>query len=123
MRGWLTGLGIIIVGMTHAPAHAVRQQIERDGLGYPILIDTDLAITRRLGWFDRAGLKHVTHRVFGVPIGVPVGFRRMPRPATALIDESGTIAWLDLTDDYRLRGDEDTIRTGVLAAFGPNGPD
>ena len=110
--------GIDIVAMTHAPVEAVARQIDRDGLGFPILVDSDLSATRRLGWFDRNGLKHVTRRVLGVPIGVPVGFRRMPRPATALIDESGIIRWLDMTDDYRLRGDEDTIRDGVGTAFG-----
>ena len=41
----------------------------------------------------------------------------MPRPATVLIDKSGIIRWLDTTDDYRLRGDEDTIRNGVATAF------
>lgn len=41
----------------------------------------------------------------------------MPRPATVLIDESGTIRWLDLTDDYRLRGDEERIRAAVGRVF------
>jgi hypothetical protein len=104
--------------MTHAPAQAIARQIERDGLGFPIIVDQDLVLTRILGWYDKTGLKHVTRRVLGVPIGVPVGFRRMPRPATTLIDESGIIRWLDMTDDYRLRGDEDTIRDGVRTAFG-----
>lgn len=108
------------MAMTVGPAEAVEAQIERDQLGFPVLIDPDLAATRRLGWFDRAGLKHVTWRLLGVPLGFPVGFRRMPRPATVLIDESGVVRWLDVTDDYRLRGDEDTIRSGVAATFGPD---
>ena len=122
MRPWLAEQNIDVIAMCHAPAKAVRAQIERDGIGFPILIDTDLTISRQLGWFDRAGLKHVTWRMFGVPIGFPVGFRRMPRPATVLIDETGLVQWLDVTDDYRLRGDEDTIREGVAAAFPGNCP-
>ena len=79
MRPWLADRGIDVVAMTHAPAKEVLAQIERDHLGFPIIIDQDLEVTRRLGWFDRAGLKHVTWRIFGVPIGFPVSFRRMPR--------------------------------------------
>lgn len=117
MRPWLQGQGVHIVAMTHGSLDAIRSQVERDGLRFPVLIDPDLTVTRRLGWFDRAGLKHLTWKVFGVPIGIPVGFRRMPRPATVLIDESGTIRWLDLTDDYRLRGDEERIRAAVGRVF------
>ena len=117
MRPWLTDRGIEVVAMTHAGAREVLAQIERDHLGFPIIIDQDLEVTRRLGWFDRAGLKHVTWRIFGVPIGFPVSFRRMPRPATVLIDEKGVIRWLDVTDDYRLRGDEARIREAVESAF------
>ena len=117
MRPWLAEQNIEVVAMCHAPAKAIQAQIERDGIGFPILIDPDLTISRQLGWFDRAGLKHVTWRIFGVPIGFPVGFRRMPRPARVLIDEAGVVQWLDVTDDYRLRGDEDTIRKGVATAF------
>jgi peroxiredoxin len=122
LRPWLADRGIELVAMTHAPPAAVAKQIDRDGLTFPILIDSNLALTRLLGWYDKTGLKHVTRRVLGVPIGIPVGFRRMPRPATALIDELGNIRWLDMTDDYRLRGNEDTIRAGVQAAFGADGP-
>ena len=117
MRPWLADRAIGAVAMTHAPAKEVQVQIERDHLGFPIIIDPDLEVTRRLGWFDRAGLKHVTWRIFGVPIGFPVSFRRMPRPATVLIDEKGAIRWLDVTDDYRLRGDESRIREAVVTTF------
>lgn len=118
MRPWLTSHNIEVVAMTFATATAIQQQIERDGLGFPIMIDHNLELTKRLGWYDRSGLKHVTWRVFGIPLGVPGGFRAMPRPATALVNETGVIRWLDLTDDYRLRGDEDRIRTAVHATFG-----
>ena len=55
MRPWLTDRGIEVVAMTHAGAREVLAQIERDHLGFPIIIDQDLEVTRRLGWFDRSG--------------------------------------------------------------------
>lgn len=122
MRPWLEGHDVQIVTMTHASAEAVRSQVQRDRLRFPILIDSDLEVTRQLGWFDRAGLKHVTWKVLGIPIGFPVGIREMPRPATVLIDEAGVVRWLDVTDDYRLRGDEDRIRAAVERAFSRPGP-
>ena len=117
MRPWLEHHDVQIIGMTSAGAHEVRSQAKRDGLQFPILIDSDLEATRRLGWFDPAGLKHVTWKIFGIPVGFPVGLRKMPRPATVLIDEGGVVRWLDVTDDYRLRGDEERIRAAVGRAF------
>lgn len=117
MRPWLQLHGVQVVAMTHASPEAVRSQIQRDGLRFPILIDFDLEATQTLGWLDRAGLRHVTWKAFGIPIGFPVGFRRMPRPATVLIDEAGIVRWLDVTDDYRLRGDEERIRSAVDRVF------
>lgn len=118
MRPWLTERGIDVVAMTSGPEKAVVAQQQRDGIGFGILLDPDLATTRQLGWYDKAGLKHATRKVLGVPIGVPVGYQRMPRPATVLLDEDGIVRWLDVTDDYRLRGDEDTIRLAVEDSFG-----
>ena len=48
MRPWMAERGIDIVAMTDAPVEAVARQIDRDGLGFLILVDSNLSATRRL---------------------------------------------------------------------------
>jgi peroxiredoxin len=63
------------------------------GLGFPILSDPDLDLTKALG------LVHVGGAMDG---------RDIPRPATFII-QGGQILWRDLTDNWRVR-----VRAGEL---------
>jgi peroxiredoxin len=56
-------------------------------LSYPILSDTDLALTSSLG---------VVHE------GAAMDGKDIPRPATFIV-EDGRIVWRDLTDNWRIR--------------------
>jgi len=59
------------------------------GLGFPILSDANLALTRALGLLHEGG-------------GVPPDFRDIPRPAVFIVNQ-GTIRWRALTDNWRVR--------------------
>jgi peroxiredoxin len=68
-------------------------QVVRDlGLGYRILSDPKLAA------IDRYGLRHEQ-----------AGEPPIAHPATFLIDANGIVRWRNVTDNYRLRPQPDTI--------------
>ena len=76
----------------------MRGHVAKTGFTYTFLGDPKAEATRRYA------LLHAGHGPGGTDI---------PRPAEILIDPSGTIRWVDLTDDYRVRTRPET----VLEAF------
>ncbi len=95
-----------------------QQHRQRDGLTFPLLTDPKLAVHQQFGLVHNSGLEFKTFFSLGIPLGWPVGFRRMAIPTTLLIDEQGIIRWLDQADDYRLRGDETRIKNALITTFG-----
>lgn len=72
-------------------------QVVRDlGLGYRIVSDPNLTV------IDAYGLRHE-----------PAGEPPIAHPASFLIDANGTVRWRDLTDNYRLRPQPETILAAV----------
>ncbi|KPA21129.1 putative peroxiredoxin [Shimia sp. SK013] len=94
----------------------------RDGLDFPLLSDPDLKIIRAYGVEHHKALgqtKNTKLTIGGVPVGLaPFKFEAMAIPTTLLIDETGTIRWVDQTDDYRLRSSSKRVLEAVKAAFG-----
>jgi peroxiredoxin len=76
----------------------LRGHVAKTGWTYTFLSDSKAEATRRYA------LVHA---------GQGPGGTDIPRPAEILIDPSGTIRWVDLTDDYRVRTRPET----VLEAF------
>jgi peroxiredoxin len=72
----------------------LRGHAAKTGLTYPLLGDPKAEATRRYA------LVHA---------GQGPGGTDIPRPAELLIDPSGTIRWVDLTDDYRVRTRPETV--------------
>jgi peroxiredoxin len=91
---------------------------ERDSLSFTILSDPDLEVIENYGLIHRNGFEFVTRFVFGLALGYPTGFKRMAIPTTLLIDEHGTIRWIDQAEDYRLRGDESRIEGALRHVWG-----
>ena len=89
---------------------------ERDGLAMTLLSDAKLEVIRQYG------VEH--HKAFGFTTGTFTSLALVPSlktmaiPTTLLIDEHGTIQWLDQTDDYRLRSDEARVLEAVESTFG-----
>lgn len=110
------GIEVVAVGLDPPDRAAAHRR--RDGLGMVLLADPDGQLARRFGLVHRRGLVHATVIVFGVPIGVPTGFRDLVIPTTLLIDEDGVIRWVDQASDYRIRSDEARIRAAIDMAFG-----
>jgi peroxiredoxin len=87
-----------VVAVTVDPPEKTREHLAKIGLSFPFLIDQGAEVTRRYG---------VLHAGAG-PAGADI-----PRPAELLIDPKGTIRWVELTEDYRVRARPET----VLEAF------
>lgn len=67
--------------------------------------------------------KNPKFKIGGVPLGLaPFKFEAMAIPTTLLIDETGTIRWVDQTDDYRLRSSNQRVMEAVRAAFSSSKP-
>ena len=72
-------------------------EVVRDlGLGYRIVSDPNLTV------IDPYGLRHEQ-----------AGQPPIAHPATFLIDANGTVRWRDVTDNYRLRPQPETILAAV----------
>lgn len=72
----------------------MRGHVAKTGWTYTFLSDPKAEATRRYA------LLHA---------GQGPGGTDIPRPAEILIDPSGTIRWVDLTDDYRVRTRPETV--------------
>ncbi|MGH0028935.1 MAG: peroxiredoxin family protein [Myxococcota bacterium] len=76
----------------------------RLGLGFPILSDPDLALTKELGLLHAGG-------------GPPPDFADIPRPAVFIVQD-GTVRWRALTDNWRIRVRPDPLLEEVRRIVG-----
>jgi peroxiredoxin Q/BCP len=89
--------GIRVVGISVDPVDVVRTFSGKAGLTFPLLSDPGEKVIRP---YD---LLHIR----GGPKGVDIS-----RPAEFLIDPTGTVRWVNLTDDVRVRArGEQVLRT------------
>ena len=92
----------------------------RDGLSLTLLSDPELQVIKQYGVEHHKALNFTTgkHQIGGIPLAATPSFKAMSIPTTLLIDEDGVIKWIDQTDDYRLRSNNDRVLTAVAGAFG-----
>lgn len=76
------------------PPDATREHLAKTGWTYTFLSDPKAEVARR---YD---LLHT---------GAGAEGQDVARPAELLIDPSGTIRWVDLTEDYRVRARPETV--------------
>ena len=109
------GIRIVAVSLDSPERAAAHRR--RDDLRMVLLTDPERDLARRFGLLHRRGLVHTTVTIFGVPLGIPTGFRDLVIPTTLLVDEGGVIRWIDQTSDYRIRSDETRVRGAIESAF------
>ena len=103
MRGFqdrlsdFTARGIRVVAISVDPLETTRDHVASLGFTYTFLSDPTAEVIRRYDLLHSGG--------------GPGG--DISRPAEFLVDPSGTVRWLDLTEDYWVRARPET----VLAAF------
>jgi peroxiredoxin len=68
------------------------------------LADPDLVVT------DQLNLRN--------PVNLgPKGISGMPIPTTFLVDATGTVRWIDQTDDYMLRSEPERVLAAIEASI------
>ncbi len=83
-----------MVAISADPSETLREHVGKAGWKYTFLSDPQAKVTRTY---------ELLHAAAG-PEGTDI-----PRPAELLIDPSGTIRWVDLTEDYRVRARPETV--------------
>jgi len=89
--------GIRVVAISVDPVETTREHATKMGFTYTFLSDPEAEVIRRYDLLHAGGGQQGD----------------IARPAEFLVDPSGTVRWLDLTEDYWVRARPET----VLAAF------
>ena len=118
MAPFLAEHDITVVAVSSDSSVNVAKHEKRDGLAIQLLSDAGLKAIDTYGLVLTSGIQFDTRYLWGLPMGYPIGFRRMAIPTSMLVDEGGVIRWMDQADDYRLRGDRARIEAAVTGAFG-----
>ncbi|MBW2316638.1 MAG: redoxin domain-containing protein [Deltaproteobacteria bacterium] len=92
------GVAILTVS-TDTPKELAKGH-RRHGIGATMLSDRQLDVT------DRFGLRNK-----GIHSGPPppVGAKALPVPTSILADASGTVLWMDQSENYQRRSDPDYV--------------
>lgn len=96
---------------------------KRDKLSFQLLSDPKLEVLKDYGAEHHKAVEFSTGKftIMGVPLALVPSFKSMAIPTTILVDEHGIIQWIDQSDDYRIRSDEDRVLTEVQRVFGEGG--
>ena len=120
MKPDLEKFGVTVVALSKDSVPDAAMQRARDGLSMTLLSDPELTVIRQYGVEHHKAVEFSTGRfvLFGIPLALVPSFKTMAIPTSLLIDETGTIRWIDQTDDYRLRSSEARVMQAINAAFG-----
>ena len=120
MKPDLEKFGVTVVALSKDSVPDAAMQRARDGLSMTLLSDPELTVIRQYGVEHHKAVEFSTGRfvLFGIPLALVPSFNTMAIPTSLLIDETGTIRWIDQTDDYRLRSSEARVMQAINAAFG-----
>ncbi len=120
MREQLEARGIVLVALSKDDVETAARHKRRDGLGFTLLADPDLAVIRRYGVEHHKAIEFSTgsFTLFGIPLALVPSFKAMAIPTTLLIDEAGVIRWIDQSEDYRVRSGEARVLGAIDGVFG-----
>ena len=92
----------------------------RDKITLTLLADPKLEVIRQYGVEHHKAVEFstVSFSLFGIPMALVPSFKTMAIPTSLLVDENGVIQWIDQTDDYRLRSNEQRVLEAVKSTFG-----
>ncbi|MCP4902657.1 MAG: peroxiredoxin family protein [bacterium] len=112
--------GVSVVALSKDSIEDAAHQKERDKLSFPLLSDPELDVINQYGVEHHKALEFSTgsFTLFGIPLALVPSIKKMAIPTTLLVDEEGVIQWIDQTDDYRLRSNEERVMEAVAHAFG-----
>jgi len=122
MSDELAQYDVSVIGLSKDTPEQANVHKLRDGISFELLCDPELDVIRAYGLEHHKALgqtRNAKSNFAGLPLGLaPFTFETMAIPTTLLIDETGTIRWVDQTDDYRLRSNNQRVMEAVRTAFG-----
>lgn len=123
MKSDLDAYGVSVIALSKDSVVDAAVHKRRDGLNLTLLADPELKVIRQYGVEHHKAVEFSTmsFTLFGMPLALVPSFKVMAIPTSILVDERGKILWIDQSDDYRLRSDEDMVRQAVREAFGGQG--
>ena len=94
----------------------------RDSLTHTLLADPLLNVIKQYGVEHQKGFGADSENImtlFGLPFPQfhQLKFKSMSIPTSILIDEDGVIVWIDQSDDYRLRANQEKVVNALEACF------
>jgi peroxiredoxin len=92
--------GAEIIAVSPDPNERSHEMAQRLHLGFRFVADHDLAVTRRYG------LIHARGGANGEDV---------PTPTTAVLDRTGAVRWLWISDNFQVRPDAAEVRRAVRA--------
>lgn len=119
MKGELAAHGVELVALSKDTVADAAFHKQRDELTLTLLADPTLAVIRQYGVEHHKAIEFSTGRftIAGIPLALVPSFKTMAIPTSILIDETGTIRWIDQSDDYRLRSDNSLVMGAVQRTF------
>lgn len=120
MKDELQKYGLRIVAISKDSLEDAAHHKVRDSLDLELLSDPKLEVIRQYGLEHHKALEFskVRFTIAGMPLALVPSVKTMAIPTTLLIDETGIIRWIDQTDDYRLRSNEERVLEAVTRTFG-----
>lgn len=121
MNADLAPYGVSIVALSKDSVATAAAHRKRDGLALTLLADPELKIIRQYGVEHHKAVEFSTgsFMLFGIPLALFPSFKTMAIPTTLLVDEAGKIAWIDQSEDYRMRSEVAMVLDAVKTAFDP----
>lgn len=115
----LAEYGVEVVALSKdTPEDAATHRV-RDKLSFQLLSDPKLEVLKDYGAEHHKAIEFSTGKftIMGVPLALVPSVKSMAIPTTILVDERGIIQWIDQSEDYRIRSDEDRVLTEVQRVF------
>jgi len=115
----LAEYGVEVVALSKDTPEEATWHRKRDNLSVPLLCDPKLEVLKDYGAEHHKAVEFSTGKftIMGVSLALVPAFKSMAIPTTLLVDEHGTIQWIDQADDYRIRSATDRVMTHVRRVF------
>ena len=119
MKDELAASNITMIALSKDDVETTAEHKRQDGLSMALLSDPELNVIRQYGVEHHKAIEvsGATVNLFGIRAGFTPSIKTMAIPTTLLIDEEGTVRWIDQTDDYRMRSHNERILEKVGEVF------
>lgn len=117
-------LGFQVIGISPDRPEALRETIEKQSIGYPLLSDSDMELARELGLaFLVSDETLEKYEEYDIDLEAASGrtHHQLPVPAVIISDTGGTIRFVHANPDYKVRLEPDAILAAARAALDAEG--